>query len=102
MHSSREANEAKWSCTFIRASAFEEKQKSKTKQDKIPPHQNTPRNPQQTGDNDHLATARRSKSHAFGHTRPLLRSRVCRNRPRTALAIGENDKCYIYTDIPIK
>ena len=25
-------------------------------------------------------------------------SRVCANRPRTALAMGENDDCYTYTD----
>ena len=63
------------------------------------PTQNTPRNPQQPGDRDHLEMAR-------DETRPTRqsilarfhRSRVCGNRPRTALAISTNDECYTHTD----
>ena len=60
--------------------------------------QNTPRNPQQPGDRDHLKTA-------CDETRPTRsptlvrfhRSRVCGNRPRTALAISKNHESYTYT-----
>ena len=63
---------------------------SKTKSRNIRPTQNTPRNPQQPGDRDHLETAR-------DETRPthypilarFHRSRLCGNRPRTALAISK-------------
>ena len=67
------------------------KQKIAKKQNrkKIRPTQNTPRKPQQPGDRDHLEKAR-------DETRPTRspvlarfhRSRVCGNRPRTALAIS--------------
>ena len=68
-------------------------------QEKKRPSQNTPRNPQQPGDHDHLDTAR-------DETRPTRlptlaryhRSRICGNRPRTSLAISKNDECYTYTD----
>ena len=60
--------------------------------------ENTPRKPQQPGDRDQLETA-------CDETRPtrsptLARfhgSRVCGNRPRTALANIENDECHTYT-----
>ena len=71
------------------------KQKIAKKQNrkKIRPTQNTPRKPQQPGDRDHLETA-------CDETRltrlPMLarfhRSRVCVNRPRTALAFIKNDE----------
>ena len=63
--------------------------RSKKKTPKSRRTRNTPRNPQQPGDRDHLETA-------CDETRPtrqpilarFLRSRVCGNRPRTALAIS--------------
>ena len=80
-------------------------QKKSTKQNV--PAQDTPRYPQQPGDRDHLETARDET----GPTRsPMLtrfdRSRVCGNRPRTALAIayGKNglgrfvpSACFFYS-----
>ena len=65
----------------------EKKRTKKTKKNR--PTQNTPRNPQPPGDRDQLETAR-------GETRPTRyptlarfhRCRVCRSRPRTALAIS--------------
>ena len=67
------------------------------KKRKIRPTQNTPRNPQQPGNRNQLETA-------CDETRPTRypilarfhRSRVCGNRPRTALEINKNDECYIY------
>ena len=98
---SREVKEARRPHTCSRPCAFEEK----TKIEKLPPPkksrttQNTPRNPQQPGDRDRLKTAR-------DETRPTRlpilacfhRSRVCGNRPGTALAISKNHECYTYTD----
>ena len=92
-HTSRDVNEARWPHTCCRPCAFEEKKSKKTKTAIIHPAQNTPRYPQQAGDRDHLETARdethptRYPIHARFH-----RSRVCGNRPRTALAIvyGKN------------
>ena len=57
---------------------------------KIRPTENTPRKPEQPGDRDHLEAAcdetppTRSPTITRFH-----RSRVCGNRPRTALAIGK-------------
>ena len=61
--------------------------------------ENTPRNPYQPSDRDHLETDREE-------TRPtrcpilarFYRYRVCGNRSRTALAISKNDECYTQTD----
>ena len=69
----------------------------KKKHEKIRPTQNTPRKPQQLGDRDHLDTARDETR----PTRQLIlarfhKSRVCGNRPRTALTIRKNDECYAY------
>ena len=82
----------------VRSKKNEEIEKKKEKK-KIRPTQNTPRNPQQPGDRDHLETA-------IDETRPTRlpilarfhRFRVCGNRLRTALAISKNDECYTYTD----
>ena len=60
--------------------------------------QNTPRNPKQPSDRDHLETA-------YDGTRPTRepiltrfhRFQVCGNRPLTALAISKNHECYTYT-----
>ena len=41
--------------------------------------------------------ARRNTFHALAHLARFHRSRVCGNRPRTALAISKNDECYTYT-----
>ena len=66
---------------------------------KSPPHPNTPLNPQQPGDSNHLETAcddtrpTRSPTLARFH-----RSLLCGIRPRTALAISKNDECNTYTD----
>ena len=72
--------------------------RSKKKRDKIRPTQNTPRNPQQPGDRDYLETAR---DETRATRSPMLarfhRTRVCGNRPRTALAISKNNECYTYT-----
>ena len=66
---------------------------------KIHPTQNTARNPQQPGDRVQLETACEEPRYT---REPILsrfhRSRVCGNRPRSALAISKNDKCYTYTD----
>ena len=97
---SREVNEARRPHTCSRPCAFEEKKKPKKKKhEKIRPTENTPRKPRQPGDHDRLETAC-DQTHP---TRlPTLarfhRSRVCGNRPRTALAISKNDECYTYTD----
>ena len=74
----------------VRSKKNEEIEKKKEKK-KIRPTQNTPRNPQQPGDRDHLETA-------IDETRPTRlpilarfhRFRVCGNRLRTALAISKN------------
>ena len=90
-------NEARRSHTCSRPCTFKEK-KSLIDNEKIRPTENTPRKPQQPGDRDHLETAcdetrpTRSPTHARFH-----RSRVCGNRPRTALAISKNDECYTRT-----
>ena len=88
------------------ACAFEVKKTTKTKNE-IPPNNKKTHHeiyPQPPGDSDHLETA-------CSETRPtrqpivalfLHRSRVCGNRPRTALAIGKNDECYTHTDRLIK
>ena len=74
----------------------------KKKHEKIRPTENTPRKPQQPGDHDRLETscdetrATRSPTLARFH-----RSRVCGNRPRTALAIskkGRMSRTHILTD----
>ena len=75
------------------------KKQPEKKREKIRPTENTQRNPPQPGVRDFLETA-------CDETRPTLwpilarvhRSRVCRNRPRTALEISKNDECYTYTD----
>ena len=73
------------------------KKKSRKKNPgKIRPTQNAPRKLQQPGDYDRLETAcdetrpTRSATLARFH-----RSRVCGNRPRTALAINKIDECDI-------
>ena len=85
-------------CSLILATGRVRSKKTKRKKaKKFRRIQNTPRNPQQPGDRDHLETAR-------DETRPTRspilacfhRSRVCRNQPRTALAISKNDECYRY------
>ena len=43
----------------------------KKKIEKKRPNQNTPRNPQQPGDRDHLETARDETRPTLAHTRPL-------------------------------
>ena len=80
------------------------RRKSKKKNTKKShPADNPPRKPHQPGYRDHLETDRdetcptRSPTLARFH-----RSRVCGNRPRTALAIGKNDECYTHTDRLIK
>ena len=76
------------------------KQKRKKEaQNSAAPKTQTPRNPQQPGDRNHLETA----CDKPGATRSLIlarfrRSRVCGNRPRTALAISKKDEGYTYTD----
>ena len=58
---------------------------------------NTPRKPQQHGDRDH-------REMTCDETRPTRlttlgrfhRSRVCGNRPRTALTISKNDECHTH------
>ena len=52
---SREVNEARKPHTFSRPYAFEEKKAKKNTKSRRT--QNTPRNPQQPGDRDHLETA---------------------------------------------
>ena len=69
------------------------KKSRKKKREKIRPTESTPRKPQPPGDHDRLETA-------CDETRPkrsptlarFLRSRVCGNRPRTALTISKNDE----------
>ena len=86
---SREVNMTKWPHTCSRPCAFEEKKCRKKKTRKKTPH---PKH-----DRDHLETV-------CNETRPTRsptlarfhRSRVCRNRPRTALAISKNDECYTH------
>ena len=64
---------------------------------KIRPVRNTSLNPQQPGDRDHLETARETPRSTREPTLARFhRSRVCGNRPRTALAISENDECYTH------
>ena len=75
----------------------EKKKNEKNNHSKNRRTQNTPRNSQQPGDRDHLETAcdetrpTRSPTLALFH-----RSRVCGNRPRTALAMSKNDECYTH------
>ena len=74
------------------------KKKQKQKHEKqIRPTRNTPRNPQQPGDRDHLETAR---DETRPTRQPILarfhRSRVCEHRPRTALAISKEHECYTH------
>ena len=62
---------------------------------KYRPTENTPRNPHQPSDRDHLETDRQETRPARS---PIFvrfpRYPVCRNRPRTALAISKNDECH--------
>ena len=78
--------------------AFEEKCKTEEKHEKIRPIQNTPRNPQQPGDRDHL-------ERAGNKTRPtrlpiqarFYRFRVCGNLLRIPHEISKNDERYTCT-----
>ena len=95
---SREVNEARGGLILAAGRVRSNKQKiEKKKPFKTRPTENTPRNPQQPGDRDHLEAAcdetrpTRSPTLARFH-----RSQVCGNRPRTALAISEDDKCYTH------
>ena len=96
---SREVNEARRPHTCSRSCASEGKKNEKKKHEKMRRTPNTPRNSQQPDDRNHLETAcnetrpTRSPTLASSH-----RSRVCENRPRTALAISKNDECYAHTD----
>ena len=74
------------------------------KHEKSRPTQNTPRNPQQPGDRDHLETAREKPRPTLWpvHAR-FHRYRVCGNRHRTAVAISINDEfnvTHTHTNIP--
>ena len=75
------------------------KTKSKKKSKKSRPTENTPRNPHQASDRDQLDT---DCDESRLTRQPILarfhRSRVCGNRPRTALAFSKNDECYTHTD----
>ena len=65
------------------------------------PTENAPRNPHPPNDRDHLETARENARPTRWPTLARFhRSRVCGNRPRTALAISKNDYCdtHIHTD----
>ena len=77
--------------------------KRKKKQTKKHPTQNTPQNLQHPGDRDELETAcketRPTHSPILSH---FHRSQVCENRPRTALAISKNDKCYTHLQTHIQ
>ena len=81
---SRDVNEARWLHTSCRPCAFEEKKSKKTKTTKNPPRpkhttiSTAARRPRPPRDG-----ARRNTFHTGFH-----RSRVCGNRPRTALAIA--------------
>ena len=79
---------------------MEEKKNRRKKEKKIRRTQNTPRNPLQPDDRDHLETAR-DETHP---TRSPILVRfhgflVCVHRPRTAFVIRKNDECYTHTDI---
>ena len=107
MCTSREVNEARWPHTCSRPCAFEEKKTAKKIAKKSRPAENKPRKPQQPGDRDHLETACDETRHTRSPTLArFYRSRVCGNRPRTALAISKNDECYTHihttTDRQIK
>ena len=94
---SREVNETRCPHTCSRPCAFEKKRKKK-KHDKVPAHpkhttkSTAARRPRPLRDG-----AWRNTSQPLAHSRPLHRSRVCGNRPRTALAISKNDECCTYT-----
>ena len=69
------------------------------KQEKTLPTENTPRNPHQPCDRDHLVTDRdKARPTRWPTLARFDRFRVCGNRPRTALAISKNDECYTHTD----
>ena len=58
---------------------------------------NTPLNPHQPSDRDHLETDRdETRSARLPMFARFNRSRVCGSRPRTALAIGKNDECHTH------
>ena len=82
-----------YSCTSLKNNCGYLKNKKKSR-----PTENTPRNPHQPSDRDHLETDRDETRPA---RLPMLarfrRSRVCGNRPRTALAISKNDECHTHT-----
>ena len=95
---SSEVNEARGGLILAAGRVRSKKKKvGKRKNEKICPTENTPRNPQQPSDRDHLDTAREKPRPTRS---PILarfdRSRVCGNRPRTALAISKNDECYTH------
>ena len=64
------------------------------------PTENTPRNPHQPSDRDHLETER-EKTRPTREPIPAHFHRywVCGNRPRTALAISKSDECYTHAHI---
>ena len=74
-----------------------EKESGKKHGKRIRPTQNTPRNPQQPGDRVQLETAcEETRPKRYLILSRFHRSRVCGNRPRTALAISKNYERYTH------
>ena len=83
----------------LEAGRVRSKKKKLEETHEIPPHsKQSTKSTAARRTRPHRDGMRRNTCHALAHTCPLPRSRVCGNRPRTALAISKNDECYTYTD----